>query len=167
MIINYIILITISIILVIALSSTPINIGLWIILSTLVISTTISIFISSWWALILFLIYIGGLLVIFAYFVSIQPNQQIKIIKIILILIITTLLFIPLTSSYSIPITHEHTFISSIIEILDPANIQILLLLATVLFLALIAVVKITNIYIGPLRPFKYVFTFTKNSSPS
>lgn len=34
---------------------------------------------SRWFGFIIFLIYIGGILVIFAYFTAIQPNQEIRI----------------------------------------------------------------------------------------
>lgn len=165
MLINTTTLITTCIMLIIILASTPLNIGMWIILTTLIITILISILISSWFSLTLFLIYIGGLLVIFAYFVAIQPNQQIKIIKIIFTLLITTILFYPLSSTYKVPQTQQHASKYRIIEILTLTNVQILLLLAIVLFLALIAVVKITNIHLGPLRPFKYVFSTTKNPS--
>lgn len=154
MLYNIISIIIVSIFLVLVLSSTPLNIGLWIIFSTLIISISITISIQSWFPIILFLIYVGGLLVIFAYFVSIQPNQQLIIIKIITIIILTFSIFIPTSLNYSSSPTPESINKQTILELLSIYNIQTLIFLALILFLALVAVVKITKIYIGPLRPF-------------
>lgn len=154
MLYNIISIIIVSIFLVLVLSSTPLNIGLWIIFSTLIISISITISIQSWFPIILFLIYVGGLLVIFAYFVSIQPNQQLIIIKIVTIIILTFSIFIPTSLNYSSSPTPESINKQTILELLSIYNIQTLIFLALILFLALVAVVKITKIYIGPLRPF-------------
>lgn len=162
---NILSVIIVSITLVIVLTSTPLNIGLWIIFTTIIISISISVHVSSWFSFILFLVYVGGLLVIFAYFVSIQPNQQIKILKIVFTFLLTACLFIPIRINYITPSSFEQANTLSISELLCTDNIQILILLAITLFLALVAVVKITKIYIGPLRPFKYVLPYSKNSS--
>jgi NADH-ubiquinone oxidoreductase chain 6 len=54
----------------------PLSLGLWILILSISISVLIRTSFSRWFGFIIFLIYIGGILVIFAYFVAIQPNQQ-------------------------------------------------------------------------------------------
>lgn len=162
MLINSLLCIIISLCLIIILSNSPISLGLWVIMSTLIISSTISVLIPSWFSLTIFLIYVGGLLVIFAYFLSIQPNQQIKILKILFTLTLSALLLTPITMALNLPHTQEKTNYTIITEMLVPYNIQIFAFLALALFLALVAVVKVTKIYMGPLRPFKYVPTYSK-----
>lgn len=155
MIITIISLISLSIGLSIILTWTPLTLGIWIIILALSISILISSIISTWFSLIIFLIYIGGILVIFAYFVAIQPNQQLYIIIPFFIILITICI---------IPIYRQKTLITNIYtnnwwvrRIFELINIPSLTLLALVLFLALITVVKITYINRAPLRPFVYV----------
>lgn len=140
---------------------TPLYLGLWILLLALSISVLIGPITSSWFRFIVFLIYIGGILVIFAYFAAIQPNQDLKITPLVLLTLSTTILIfsiIPL-KSILVPIS----FTPAITSLFHIHNIPILIALAIILFLALIAVVKISHINYGPLRPFNYVQTITSN----
>jgi NADH-ubiquinone oxidoreductase chain 6 len=52
----------------------PLSLGLSIIISTLFFCVLTAMFLSRWYAYILFLIYVGGLLVIFAYVAALSPN---------------------------------------------------------------------------------------------
>jgi NADH-ubiquinone oxidoreductase chain 6 len=52
----------------------PLSLGLSIIISTLFFCILTAMFLSRWYAYILFLIYVGGLLVIFAYVAALSPN---------------------------------------------------------------------------------------------
>ena len=143
-------------------SISPLTLGLWIIIITLSISIFFSYFILSWFALILFLIYVGGLLVIFSYFVAIQPNQQLGFIKIITISITSLIYFSMLRKKFFIiDYKINNLFLDPSIIITNHYYI-IILFLVIVLFLALIAVVKITFSSKSPLRPFLYVFSNTK-----
>jgi len=76
MFIIYIRILVLSLGLSIVLAFTPLALGLWVLILSISISLLTSLIYSSWFGFILFLIYIGGMLVIFAYFVRIQPNQQ-------------------------------------------------------------------------------------------
>ena len=149
------------------LANSPLLLGLWILLLATTISILIGLISSSWLGFFIFLIYIGGLLVIFAYFVALSPNQLFYT-TIIFGLSILTLPRVYLASlpsnalsnldfnslQVSIPIT----------SLLTNQNISIYLFLAIVLFLALVAVVKISTISAGPLRPFNYDKTYSKIS---
>ena len=134
---------------------TPIILGLWILLTSVTIAVLCGSLFFSWFGFIIFLIYIGGILVIFAYFVAIQPNQHFYVSKLIYWFILTTgnlpINRFPLIADL---FNHRRWWVCSIFYI---SNISVVIILGLVLFLALIRVVKITVINVAPLRPYKYV----------
>lgn len=137
-------------------STAPVSLGVTVLFIALFSSITIATILTSWYGLIIFIIYVGGMLVIFAYFSALQPNQHVTnwmwwaTIPIVLI---------------SSGLTYRHApFIinitsASIQPLYNYQNILILIFLALLLFLALIAIVKTSHAREGPLRPFypKYV----------
>jgi NADH-ubiquinone oxidoreductase chain 6 len=132
----------------------PLSIGITILFIALIVATLFSYAISSWIAFLIFLIYIGGMLVIFSYFVSLTPNQTINIIYILVIMTITLITLGVLTSLLSLKTTPITTYvIQSNIFYLKP-NSTLLILLATILLITIIIVVKLTITNKGPLRPF-------------
>lgn len=135
-------------------AQSPVALGLWVLLFALTLSATLRSFLLSWFGFLIFLIYIGGILVIFAYFSALQPNQHLKILplSITFILTLAALMFIP-TYPNMLPFNNSPK-IRQILYILSWQNAPIYILLAFVLFFALVAVVKITSISRGPLRPF-------------
>lgn len=54
----------------------PFSIAITILLTALITSRLYAALHSSWLSFLLFLIYVGGILVIFSYFLAITPNQQ-------------------------------------------------------------------------------------------
>ena len=52
----------------------PLSLGMAIMISSLFLCTLTALTLSSWYAYILFLIYVGGLLVMFAYVAALSPN---------------------------------------------------------------------------------------------
>lgn len=136
----------------------PLTIGLLILLLALILSIIFSISISSWIAFLIFLIYIGGILVIFSYFVAITPNQNLSIIVVIrtLILSIITLAFISFTLKINVPMNISYITQTNIIY--EKINIPVLIILALILLFTIVVVVKVSIHNKGPLRPFfKYV----------
>lgn len=135
--------------------SNPFPIALIILLIALLSSVTYAILHSSWLAMLLFLIYVGGILVIFSYFLAVAPNQQ-----------------LPKTSSFLLPLFSLFTFILSSIFITDswviflPAftkltstlftcnNLPILIILVLILLFTIIVVIKACKLEKGPLRSF-------------
>lgn len=126
---------------------------------------------TFWFSYILFLIFLGGILVLFIYVTSLASNEIFNFsfktflftiirirIFIIFTLFIDKTLIIPYFLNYenkSIDIIN--TFLPENSLILNklynfPINI-ITIILIIYLLLTLIAVVKITNIFEGPLRP--------------
>lgn len=134
----------------------PATLRIWLILSAAILSITLGLSFTSWFGLILFLIYIGGILVIFSYFVVIQPNQRLEI-KPLIITTITTLIILTAVFNYQPKISYPLPSSSRETPpflLLIPNALIILLILAIILFLALVAAVKITKLQEGPLRPF-------------
>lgn len=136
----------------------PLTIGLLILFLALVLAVTFGLSISSWVALLIFLIYIGGILVIFAYFVAITPNQNLPIP--LLVGMILTSLFALASISFSAELKSyvilRYTSQTNIIY--ELFSINVLIILALILLFTIVVVVKVSIHRKGPLRPFfKYV----------
>lgn len=142
--------IIIALITTLLLASSPVNLGIWIIFVALIGSVTILTSSTSWLAIITFLIYVGGLLVIFAYFTATSPNQTHNFAPIIKILSITTILW-RLLHYPQIAITPSY---NPIFIILETLNGSIYILLVILLLLTIIICVKTTQSNSGPLRKF-------------
>jgi len=155
----------ISILLAIPVAAAPLSLGLWIWILALITAILSAYTLNSWFGFIIFLIYIGGMLVIFAYFSAISPNQHLFISQIIsvtalpIILWTAFLLLQPLYYSFTPPLISPSTPTAILL------NTAPLTLLALILFITLIAVTKISSFAAGPLRPFSYVPTITKIAS--
>ena len=136
------------------LASTPIILGVNILIISLLLSWVFAAFIRSWFAFLIFLIYIGGILVIFAYFLALTPNQQISNFNTIPYILISLATFSVLTYTINIKIP----IISSMFQwnyiLYMPNTAPFLILLALILLLTIIIVVKLTSRSRGPLRPF-------------
>lgn len=154
----------------------PLSIGLTLITQTLFLSLFTGIYTSIFWfSYSLFLIFIGGILILFIYITSLASNEtfifslNFKLSKFFFLLITIIIIFVYLTDFKSLFIinktlnseTFNLIFIKTLIEqnnlILNkiynfPINI-ITIILVNYLFLTLITSVKITNIFKGPLRP--------------
>ena len=126
---------------------------------------------TFWFSYVLFLIFLGGILVLFIYVTSLASNEifnfSLKLLTFRLInfgLIYLILIFIDKNILITYIINHENNSLTQISNFLIenslilnklynfPINI-ITILLIIYLFLTLIAVVKITNVFEGPLRP--------------
>merc|ERR1719334_1201504 len=126
----------------------PLSLGLAIIVSTLFMCLLRAMLLSSWYGYILFLIYVGGLLVIFAYVAALSPNMLFKsALPIVSLLVFSMLLRIVL---YYKNLT-DYSLISSIerfsnikilktygIELVSSGSISILISLALILLINLI-----------------------------
>nr|BBB55852.1 NADH dehydrogenase subunit 6 [Oncomelania hupensis hupensis] len=143
----------------------PFSLGLSIMLSTLFLCMSSAMLISSWYAYILFLIYVGGLLVMFAYVAALSPNTLFSGMNaIIFFIVLSTIISAILYSHYFIdPMKTEilNTWAETKklktygIELVSPHYISILIAMGTILLLNLIVVVKICFYQHTPLRPFK------------
>lgn len=150
----------------------PLAIGLILLVQTLLICLISGILTKTFWfSYVLFLVFLGGILVLFIYVTSLASNEiftfSTKIFFInlfILLLFIFSLFFIDKSLILSYTINYDLEAVSSIKAFLKeniftlnkiynfPLNL-VTIILIIYLFLTLIAVVKITNVFEGPLRP--------------
>nr|ABW82629.1 NADH dehydrogenase subunit 6 [Pista cristata] len=138
----------------------PISLGVWIFILAMTTAGFIGLYSSTWFGLILFIIYIGEYLLYFPMFVAVAPNQMINFFStLILTLSIFTISIIFLFDSNSLlfhntPLSETpNMFAFSFLY--SSSQAPMLLFLAILLLLALIFVVKIATRKNGPLRPFK------------
>nr|AYM84957.1 NADH dehydrogenase subunit 6 [Abracris sp. OR222] len=148
----------------------PMSMMLFIILQTILIGLMTGTLMESFWlSYILFLTFLGGMLVLFIYITSIASNEMfypksINMIIMFTMCIIISIIFIFLdmtmlidmfknTEILSINNTINFQEMSSSLEKLynKPMFITTMMMMVY-LFLALLAVVKITNINQGPIR---------------
>lgn len=135
----------------------PFTIALNILIISLLTAWIYAFNIRSWYAFLIYIIYVGGILVIFAYFVTLSPNQKLKIKSYFLTFIITFLvLIIPLIINKSYwPSKNNQIYDRQ--ELYNFLNLRVVILIVFLLLVILLIVVKIINTSKGPLRPFIYV----------
>nr|ALO77469.1 NADH deshydrogenase subunit 6 [Gyrinidae sp. GENSP01] len=150
----------------------PLSMGLILLIQTIVISVITGMLSQTFWfSYILFLIMIGGMLILFIYMTSLASNEMFsysnKLMTLMLIMSIMFTIFILTMDNMMIypmiknsdmfemnsPILMlKNELLISLNKIYNNPNNMITTILINYLFLTLIAVVKITNIKNGPLR---------------
>nr|ALD62497.1 NADH dehydrogenase subunit 6 [Leptoxis ampla] len=155
----------------------PLSLGLSVMISTMFLCILTAIFLSSWYAYILFLIYVGGLLVMFTYVAALSPNSFFKG-KNTFLFILSMQFIIPIILYNSIFMdTYDLFFLASYkelmmnmktvgIELVSPSFISILIGLGIILFINLVVVVKICYYQHATLRPYKAIYAnpYSKNA---
>nr|AVN68012.1 NADH dehydrogenase subunit 6 [Melanozosteria nitida] len=122
---------------------------------------------SFWFSYVLFLIFLGGMLILFIYVTSLASNEMFYMsTKIMMIMLLITMMMMTMMYIINININinnmemmlHNNIFLTenelmnSLLKLYNQPTNLITIMLASYLFLTLIAVVKITNISKGPLR---------------
>nr|YP_010946541.1 NADH dehydrogenase subunit 6 [Episymploce torchaceus]WGO57259.1 NADH dehydrogenase subunit 6 [Episymploce torchaceus] len=142
----------------------PLAMGLILLIQTVLISLISGMLSQTFWfSYILFLIFLGGMLILFIYVTSLASNEMFFLsTKIIVSSIIMFMIFIIIFSMSKLALnqnqemmyflTTNNSLINSLTKLYNQPTGIITILLASYLFLTLIAVVKITNIFKGPLR---------------
>nr|YP_009512810.1 NADH dehydrogenase subunit 6 [Metapenaeus affinis]AXK15202.1 NADH dehydrogenase subunit 6 [Metapenaeus affinis]UUF68278.1 NADH dehydrogenase subunit 6 [Metapenaeus affinis] len=145
----------------------PLAMGLMLLLQTMMICVTAGLSMNSFWfSYILFLIFLGGMLVLFMYVASLASNETFSFSSLLVmvtgsVIVLSILFFIldPMTANHP-----HHLAESSIMTTLNTSTPVLLstiynktttnltLFIVLYLLLTLIAVVKITNTFFGPLR---------------
>lgn len=139
------------------LSTTPFIFAINILAIALLAATTLAASLRTWYGFLVILIYIGGILVIFAYFLALCPNHQLPTTENTIFIAVTfaTLTLAAIITKTKIFIPQEMH--QGKIYLYAARTAPILFLLALILFLTIVIVVKLTNRSRGPLRPFNYV----------
>nr|YP_010564803.1 NADH dehydrogenase subunit 6 [Volucella latifasciata]UZA61206.1 NADH dehydrogenase subunit 6 [Volucella latifasciata] len=149
----------------------PLSMGLMLLIQTILICLMTGLMTKSFWfSYILFLIFVGGMLILFIYVTSLASNEmfslsmKMTLMTIMLLLIMLMYMFITdkMTLIYNSmnnemnSITNINSFIKENTLNLNklynyPTN-MITIMLITYLLITLIATVKITKLFYGPLR---------------
>lgn len=169
--------VTVSRLLMLPMIAQPLSLGLVIIVSTLLMCFISAITLSSWYGYILFLIYVGGLLVMFAYVAALSPNVLFGGIG---SFFMCCLLVLPLIGSIYRYFLMDLSFLGDLIGYMDlkflkmygvqmvsPQIISVLIGLAIILLVNLIVVVKICFYQQASLRPFKRYAKSYSESTPN
>nr|YP_010564250.1 NADH dehydrogenase subunit 6 [Latoia hilarata]UYX62234.1 NADH dehydrogenase subunit 6 [Latoia hilarata] len=150
----------------------PLSMGFLILMQTLLLAIMLGFIVETYWfSYILFLVFLGGLLVLFIYVSSIASNEMFKFknnMKLYFLLLFSLLimfLFFNNKNNYWLNLlqnfeifnfnnlfmfNNENTF--NLNKLYNNHTFFIMMILIMYLFITLITVVTITNIFYGPLR---------------
>nr|YP_009691871.1 NADH dehydrogenase subunit 6 [Blepephaeus succinctor]QEG58664.1 NADH dehydrogenase subunit 6 [Blepephaeus succinctor] len=143
----------------------PLSMGLILIIQTTMIALLTGMMnYNFWFSYIIFLIMIGGMLILFIYMTSIASNEKFKISYILMIMFLLTIIIMIMlmlindqlffnmnilnNSFYQTTINFKY----SLNKFINWPMNMIFFMMIIYLFITLIMVVKITNIQSGPLR---------------
>nr|YP_010583741.1 NADH dehydrogenase subunit 6 [Sepia orbignyana]UXN83937.1 NADH dehydrogenase subunit 6 [Sepia orbignyana] len=156
----------------------PLSLGFMLMLNMMCVSGLISFIVFSWYGYLLFLVYIGGLLVMFMYVISLIPNLIFVSNKVVLYFFIICLNYFLMNYLFmkeNISEDVKDFMISNYSSvscgggesILMFDNFMCYVMLGIILLFVLISVVKICYYCDGPLRVFKFKYAefFAKKSS--
>nr|YP_010586300.1 NADH dehydrogenase subunit 6 [Kisaura zhejiangensis (nom. nud.)]UZZ44075.1 NADH dehydrogenase subunit 6 [Kisaura zhejiangensis (nom. nud.)] len=148
----------------------PMSMG-FIIMIQLILSTLLMNFYTqlSWFSLILFLIFIGGMMILFTYMCSISSNNIIllspKMILMIYSFILMNLLMMMLLNwnqylmnnwmnlnNYFMNLNIQQNSMNYLMKMFNNYSMNLMFFLIIYLFILMIMVNKITNLNMGPLR---------------
>nr|YP_010287478.1 NADH dehydrogenase subunit 6 [Hydatocapnia marginata]UKT61809.1 NADH dehydrogenase subunit 6 [Hydatocapnia marginata] len=153
----------------------PLSIGLMILLQTLLMCLLSGMLIKTYWfSYILFLTFLGGLLVLFIYVSSVASNELFNLPFPTKMLLLTFFSFIIMNQIYlyfyenlnwmnlnnSMNENENMLFMSffnnenkiNLNKLYNNHTYMMMMMLVIYLFISLVAIVKITNIFYGPLR---------------
>nr|QUV75324.1 NADH dehydrogenase subunit 6 [Nebria ingens riversi] len=149
----------------------PMSMGLILLIQTILITLISGMFSYSYWfSYILFLVMIGGMLILFIYMTSLASNEMFNFSSKMLYLMMMMIFFMmiiytmldymminPILKNSNLMEMFNNMFLKneniiSLNQIYNKPNNLLTLMLMNYLFLTLIIVVKITNIKYGPLR---------------
>nr|UFK32236.1 NADH dehydrogenase subunit 6 [Aguriahana digitata] len=136
----------------------PMSMGLILLMQTItVIMFMNKIMISSWFAMITFMMMVGGLLIMFMYMSSIASNEKFKLkINLMIIMLIMVIIHDEMTLSNQINETQELVMTSnfnlSLTKIYNEKSMMLTTMLVLYLLLTMISVTKMVKHHKGPLR---------------
>nr|AVN67327.1 NADH dehydrogenase subunit 6 [Blaberus sp. B013] len=142
----------------------PLAMGLILLIQTMFISIITGLLSQSFWfSYVLFLIFLGGMLVLFIYVASLASNEMFSLstkLMLLSLMMMLMIFFLFMSMSYTNLQNQEvnnfmimfNQLSLPLIKLYNQPTNMITIMLAMYLFLTLIVVVKITNIFEGPLR---------------
>nr|AYW52308.1 NADH dehydrogenase subunit 6 [Agrilinae sp. 1 ACP-2013] len=145
----------------------PLSMGFNLLIQTIMISLITGLLnLNFWYPFILFLIMVGGMLIIFIYMTSVASNEKFNPSMMMTVALMTLIIITSVMLLFTEPMPLKESLLSTITQpenlkiswtmsltkfITYPQNLKLIMMMSY-LFLALVAVVKITNIKYGPLR---------------
>nr|WIL79807.1 NADH dehydrogenase subunit 6 [Neohydnus sinensis] len=146
--------------------SHPMSLGLILLIQTISLSLIINFLnFNFWFSYILFLVMIGGMLILFTYMTSVASNEKFmfnnKIIMLFLIWFMMNIFSIMIDFSFidiifnnneTLKLSNNLMFNLSMNKYFNFPNLSIFYITIIYLLITLIAVVKISNFNMGPLR---------------
>nr|YP_009305229.1 NADH dehydrogenase subunit 6 [Scirpophaga incertulas]AHF21014.1 NADH dehydrogenase subunit 6 [Scirpophaga incertulas] len=156
---------------------TPLSMGLIILTQTLLMCLIAGMINSTYWfSYILFITFLGGLLVLFIYVASVASNNMFKlssnmILFLLLMVMISTLISyflynlnwmnfninnLDMNKKMNMFMFFNNEYKMNLNKLYNNYFFMMMSLLIIYLFIALICMVKITNIFFGPLRSSSY-----------
>ena len=103
------------------------------------------------------LVYARGLLVLLAYFVALSPSQNLntptRLLFFVSLMVVALITIQVWPTSSLIQLTPAGKHSSNVITILTPYSSSLLVLIALTLVLTIVAVVKVSSVSSGPVRP--------------
>nr|YP_009131211.1 NADH dehydrogenase subunit 6 [Cyanoplax caverna]AIA77060.1 NADH dehydrogenase subunit 6 [Cyanoplax caverna] len=145
----------------------PIGLGFILLLLSLLVSSIVYFGSVGWFGFILFLIYIGGMIVMFIYVMALMPNLMFKKTLLILFFFMLNIFWFTVIyfSNFLVFLLEEQYKMDYVSEmylnllgssLFSEFNCLMVVGLAVILFLVLIGVVKICYFVSGPMRSYKY-----------
>nr|YP_003354959.1 NADH dehydrogenase subunit 6 [Quadrula quadrula]ACQ91016.1 NADH dehydrogenase subunit 6 [Quadrula quadrula] len=139
----------------------PLSLGVMVLLLAFITCTIIAT-ISPWYAYMLFFIFIGGMLVMFAYIASLTPNMTFSINNQLMPMILTLTIFFSIKNLSFTPNNQTNTELSLSINdktqalsfLYSSNGTNCVILLACILLFTMVASVKLCKPKSGALRPF-------------
>nr|YP_008757871.1 NADH dehydrogenase subunit 6 [Sepiella inermis]AGS18378.1 NADH dehydrogenase subunit 6 [Sepiella inermis] len=147
----------------------PLSLGFMLMLNMMCVSGLVGFIIFSWYGYLLFLVYIGGLLVMFMYIISLVPNLIFLSSKVMLYFFMIFLSYFLMNYLFMKEVISEEMKSMSLNSfsgvscgggelILMMDNFYCYVVLGVILLFVLISVVKICYYCEGPLRVFKFKY---------
>nr|AOY39978.1 NADH dehydrogenase subunit 6 [Scolytinae sp. BMNH 1040118] len=133
----------------------PLSMGLALILQALLTALSSGLLYKNFWfGYILFLVMVGGVMIMFIYMTSIASNEKFKVPSSPTKFILMTMLMMTIFLSNQKPefLSKELNMSNTLNKFFTIPKMQMAVFLMIYLFVALIAVVKISNKSMGPLR---------------
>nr|YP_010570290.1 NADH dehydrogenase subunit 6 [Ectropis dentilineata]UZG65628.1 NADH dehydrogenase subunit 6 [Ectropis dentilineata] len=153
----------------------PLSIGLMILMQTFLMCLLSGMLIKTYWfSYILFLTFLGGLLVLFIYVSSVASNEMFNLSNNIKMMMMISIMIMMIMQIYSFMFENLNwmnlsnnisendnlmnlSFFNNenkinLNKLYNDHNYMLMMLMVIYLFISLVAIVKITNIFYGPLR---------------
>uniref|UniRef100_A0AAU7YTN3 NADH-ubiquinone oxidoreductase chain 6 n=1 Tax=Sinophasma brevipenne TaxID=3127808 RepID=A0AAU7YTN3_9NEOP len=136
----------------------PLSMGMMIIMQTTLISMmTGMVYKSYWFSYVLFLMYIGGMMVLFIYMTSLMPNMMFSMSKKMTLSLMLSMFIVLMILQKKYTIFNKDMMMTTTKSMMlmkmynKPVNISIIMMASYLLF-TMIVVFKITESNKGPLR---------------